>query len=187
MAYDKVIDSSVLDANLTSVANAIRSKGGTSASLAFPAGFINAISQMETGKVTTEVHEITFASDLGNGKNTSQTLLTNNAFIKKNISNDSMTVILVPVNQPKMNTGTIHFIYHGNRNIGASNSARTGVTYKGNNTSALGYGVMTGRLDGENYNASFYADSTGKLNLFVASALVVKAGTYVLTLLCGED
>lgn len=49
MAIDKSIDSAQLDADLTSVANAIRSKGGTSAQLAFPADFVQAIEDIETG------------------------------------------------------------------------------------------------------------------------------------------
>ena len=49
MAYDKVIDSSRLDSDLTSVADAIRSKGGTSEALAFPAGFVSAIEAIEAG------------------------------------------------------------------------------------------------------------------------------------------
>ena len=49
MAYDKVIDSSKLDSDLTSVADAIRSKGGTSEALAFPAGFVSAIAAIEAG------------------------------------------------------------------------------------------------------------------------------------------
>ena len=36
-------------ADLTSVANAIRTKGGTSAQLAFPAGFVSAIGDIPTG------------------------------------------------------------------------------------------------------------------------------------------
>lgn len=40
MAVDKLVDSTQLDANLTSVANAIRAKGSTSAQLAFPTGFV---------------------------------------------------------------------------------------------------------------------------------------------------
>lgn len=37
------------EADLTSVANAIRTKGGTSAQLAFPAGFVSAIDAIPTG------------------------------------------------------------------------------------------------------------------------------------------
>lgn len=49
MAVDKLVDSTQLDADLTSVANAIRTKGGTSAQLAFPAGFVSAVEAIETG------------------------------------------------------------------------------------------------------------------------------------------
>ena len=49
MAVDKLVDSTQLDSDLTSVANAIRTKGGTSASLAFPADFVSAIAAIPTG------------------------------------------------------------------------------------------------------------------------------------------
>lgn len=49
MSVDKLVDSTQLDADLTSVANAIRTKGGTSAQLAFPAEFISAIQAISGG------------------------------------------------------------------------------------------------------------------------------------------
>lgn len=49
MAYDKIVDSAVLDANLTIIANAIRAKGGSSASLEFPYGMAAAINAIESG------------------------------------------------------------------------------------------------------------------------------------------
>lgn len=49
MAVDKLVDSSQLNSDLTSVANAIRTKGGTSASLAFPSGFVTAIGNISGG------------------------------------------------------------------------------------------------------------------------------------------
>ena len=48
MAVDKLVDSTQLDADLTSVADAIRTKGGTSAQMAFPVGFIQAINTMSS-------------------------------------------------------------------------------------------------------------------------------------------
>ena len=48
MAIDKAVDSAALNSNLTSVANAIRQKGGTSGSLAFPSGFVTAIGNLPT-------------------------------------------------------------------------------------------------------------------------------------------
>lgn len=57
MAYDKVVDSQQLDADLISVANAIRTRGGTSAQLAFPADFISAVQAIPAGGDTgTEVY-----------------------------------------------------------------------------------------------------------------------------------
>lgn len=66
MAYDKAIDSTQLNADLTSVANAIRTKGGTSASLAFPAGFVQAIGDIPTGGGGTHSAsgDITVVSDI---------------------------------------------------------------------------------------------------------------------------
>lgn len=49
MAYDKVVDSTVLDAGLKQVADAIREKGGTSDNLAFPTGMAAAIAAIQTG------------------------------------------------------------------------------------------------------------------------------------------
>ena len=49
MSLDKLVDSSQLDTDLTSVANAIRTKGGTSGQLAFPEGFVSAIENIPSG------------------------------------------------------------------------------------------------------------------------------------------
>lgn len=49
MAYDKVVDSTVLDNGLTAIANAIREKGGTTDSLAFPDAMVTAIGAIEAG------------------------------------------------------------------------------------------------------------------------------------------
>lgn len=49
MAYDKVVDSTVLNTGLTKIANAIREKGGTSASLSFPDAMATAIAAIKAG------------------------------------------------------------------------------------------------------------------------------------------
>lgn len=64
MAYDKVIDSAVLDANLTSIADAIREKAGTSDKLAFPAGFADAIAAIAAGGATLHVGTFTVNEDV---------------------------------------------------------------------------------------------------------------------------
>lgn len=59
MAYDKAVDSSVLDAGLKQIADAIRAKAGTSDNLAFPTAMAEAIAAIEAGgglkKVTATV------------------------------------------------------------------------------------------------------------------------------------
>ena len=59
MAVDKLVDSAQLDADLEDVADAIRTKGGTSAALAFPAGFVSAVEAIQTGITPTGTINIT--------------------------------------------------------------------------------------------------------------------------------
>jgi len=59
MAYDKIVDSAELEANLTIVADAIRRKGGTSAPLAFPAGMKAAVEAIETGSGGSDTSDAT--------------------------------------------------------------------------------------------------------------------------------
>lgn len=63
MSVDKLVDSTQLDSDLTSVANAIRTKGGTSASLAFPTGFVDAIDAIETGGASAQTATGTFTGN----------------------------------------------------------------------------------------------------------------------------
>lgn len=67
MAVDKFVDSTQLDADLTSVANAIRTKGGTSAQLAFPAGFVSAIQSIPSGGDLPDIYREVEYIDTGNG------------------------------------------------------------------------------------------------------------------------
>lgn len=59
MALDKLVDSVQLDTDLTSVANAIRQKSGTSGTLAFPAEFVSAIENIPSGSNATK-NDVTF-------------------------------------------------------------------------------------------------------------------------------
>jgi len=74
MAVDKLVDSTQLDTDLTAVANAIRTKGGTSAQLVFPSGFVDAIDAIETGgggsvPLLIDSAEITMASTANSANN----------------------------------------------------------------------------------------------------------------------
>lgn len=58
MALDKVVDSAVLDAEMTSVANAIRAKTGNTDMLAWPDGFATAIAGITGGGVIGLAYDI---------------------------------------------------------------------------------------------------------------------------------
>lgn len=82
MSVDKLVDSSQLDTDLTSVANAIRTKGGTSAQLAFPAGFVSAVQAIPTGVTPTGTKQISIAA---NGTTTEDVAAYANAEITVNV------------------------------------------------------------------------------------------------------
>lgn len=73
MAYDKVVDSAVLDAGLKQIADAIREKGGTSDSLAFPTAMADAIAAIEAGgggDAKFSYGTVSFAEDITNSEGT---------------------------------------------------------------------------------------------------------------------
>lgn len=53
MALDKLVDGAQLDSDLGDIADAIRAKGGTSAELEFPQGFVDAVDAIPTGTTPT--------------------------------------------------------------------------------------------------------------------------------------
>lgn len=82
MAVDKLVDSTQLDADLTNVANAIRTKGGTSAQMAFPAGFVSAVNAIPTGVTPTGTKQISITQ---NGTTTEDVTNYANAEITVNV------------------------------------------------------------------------------------------------------
>ena len=83
MSVDKLVDSTQLDSDLTSIANAIRTKGGTSADLAFPAGFVSAVQAIPTGITPTGTKQISITA---NGTTTEDVSAYANAEITVNVS-----------------------------------------------------------------------------------------------------
>ena len=78
MSLDKLVDSTQLDTDLTSVANAIRAKSGGSGQLAFPSGFVSEIQAIPSGgssvpdftlvgtqTITESVSQVTFSIPAG--------------------------------------------------------------------------------------------------------------------------
>ena len=79
MALDKVVDSAALDAQLTSIADAIRSKGGTTGQLTL-AGMVDAINAIQTGSGGTG-----FAYDMGEFVPEADTIGGVNTYISHNL------------------------------------------------------------------------------------------------------
>lgn len=71
------------DTDLTAVANAIRTKGGTSAQMEFPNGFVNAVNAIPTGGSPTGTKQITITE---NGTTTEDVANYANAEITVNVS-----------------------------------------------------------------------------------------------------
>lgn len=83
MAIDKVVDSTQLNSDLTSVANAIRTKGGTTGQLEFPAGFVSAVQAIPTGTTPTGTKRISITE---NGTTTEDVAAYASAEITVNVS-----------------------------------------------------------------------------------------------------
>lgn len=86
MSVDKLVDSSQLDTDLTSVANAIRAKSGGSSQLAFPAGFVSEIQAIPTGVTPTGTKQISITQ---NGTTTEDVTNYANAEITVNVSGET--------------------------------------------------------------------------------------------------
>ena len=175
MADYKVVDTDQLDADLTTVANAIRTATGATGSLAFPAGFESALQGM---KIIYEFHTVTIASTL-NGTGL-KTLLSGNSFVKKYYNSNDFFVILLSNTLPAA-TGAVSFIFHGNKAIGA---AYEGISFRYSSASAVGSQPLNAPINGEGYSNHLRVTSEGNLNLYLGDASFnLQAGTYTIILL----
>lgn len=182
MAYDKVIDSAVLDADLLSVANAIRSKGGTSGNLAFPTGFVNAIAAIETGSVTVETHEITVASKLTGKGEYRPVLLQGSAFVKEHYAKDGLFMILRTISST---AGAYNLLAIAQANtalakIGSSNYYGSLLMYNSGGT-AIANAITVYKLSAATpYNAGLMGKSNGDVAICLPANRNLSAGTYEL-------
>lgn len=146
------------------------------------AAYATANVQVPVPETVTEVHTITIASDLGAGTNTTKTILSGNSFVKANYAADGFSAMLTPLTPVASATGVGHWVYHGNRNVGSSNVARYGYFAYSTSASAVGFVGNSVKLSGTGWNISLRANSSGNIDLYVASSRTIKAGTYILVL-----
>lgn len=106
MALDKLVDSTQLDNNLTSVANAIRAKSGGTSQLAFPAGFVSEIGNIPGGGgiTPTGTKEITITE---NGTTTEDVTNYASAQITVNVPSSGGSGVLSGSFTPESNSLTV--------------------------------------------------------------------------------
>lgn len=144
MAVDKLVDSTQLDSGLTSVANAIRTKGGTSAQLAFPADFVSAIEAISGGGAQVTHVKYTTTSDAlssGAGGNTS---FFYNTYIAPNIPSgtDYVIIAIITNNTASGNYAKAVSVFYSPNINGTTKQLR--VYYRGNGTSSSNFTYNTG-------------------------------------------
>lgn len=130
------------------------------------------------------VRNITISSALGNGTNTTKTILTADAFVKEHYAHDGFFAVLIPASTVGTTTNVVTWLYVGNRNIGSTGCVRYGFAFYNSSASAVGYRPLTAKISGTNYNVALRAKSTGNVDLYVESARIVQAGDYTLFMGC---
>lgn len=130
------------------------------------------------------VRNITIASDMGNGTNTTLTILTADEFVKAHCNDDGFFAVLIPTATLGTTTNLVTWLYHGNFAIGSTGATRYGVAYYNTSATATGNRVMSWKINGNGYNVSLRAKSTGNMDLYCESSRIVKAGAYRLVMGC---
>ena len=175
MALDKLVDSAQLDSDLEDVADAIRAKGGTSASLAFPAGFVSAIQAISTGSnVAVEIVKVTVSSD----KTSAFNILTGNQFLANHYADSGFFMFLIALDNI---TSTDSVVVNMSSNIMFSNSAQYGFgvrTYNGG--VALVPVAQSVASKTPVYNGCMYYTDTGNLRVYATSNRILRAGNYAI-------
>jgi flagellar hook assembly protein FlgD len=142
--------------------------------------FASAVVNIPTAPTICKMCTVTIASDLGNGTNTTKTLLTADDFVKAHYADDGFAVHMIPVTPVANATGVTHSVFHANYNVASSDVARYGYALYGSSATALGFMQSTAKISGNGYNVSLRAKSSGNLDIYAASNRTVKAGTYML-------
>lgn len=185
MAYDKVVDSTELDAGLSAVADEIRKKNGKSERLVFPGGFVSAIMEITAGEssggaVRGETHDVSLSSDVSNG---SMPLVSGSEFAAENYTKDGFVAVLINTNPPSASSGTILSIVHGNWNLGSSNVSHYGYYASANGTMSVSGTKITTKIK-EAASGNVLYVSAGAVWVQTAYSIKLPAGNYKLVLLC---
>lgn len=125
---------------------------------------------------------ITVSTALGAGTNKNQSVLTGHDFVKSHYADENFFAMWFPVNATTaVDSGNVGMVYHGNRAMITTKSTYHGYFIRSTGAAANpGFVGNTAKLSGSGYNVSLRANSSGNINLYVASSYTVPAGDYLL-------
>jgi hypothetical protein len=127
---------------------------------------------------------ITLDAALGGGANANKDILSGHDFVKAHYADDNFFAMWIPVNATTaVGSGVVGMVFHANRALITTKNTIYGIFLRSTGTTASSnFMGNTAKLNGKGYNVSLRADSSGNINLYVASAYTVPAGNYLLVL-----
>lgn len=127
---------------------------------------------------------ITLDAAQGSGTNSTKTVLSGNDFVKAHYADANFFAMWFPVNATTAAaSGVAGMVYHGNRPMLTTKTTAYGFFIRSaGETANASLMANTAKLNGSGYNVSLRANSSGNINLYVASAYTVPAGEYLLVL-----
>ena len=129
------------------------------------------------------VRTVTVAADV-TGANNTYTLLSGDEFIKTHYADAGFSALWYCATPVASATGVIHFNYQGNRNVGSSNVARTGIGMRSTSATVVANVNNTTAINGKGYAQHMRVNSNGDLQQYLNSGYILKAGTYIIVLTC---
>lgn len=145
--------------------------------------YASAVVNVPTPEQISVIRTVTISADVV-GANATTNLLTNDEFIKKHYADTGFSATMLMTTPIASETGAVHFIYQGNKNIASTNVTRTGIVLKSTSASAIGTLNCTANINGKGYGVHFRAASDGSLKMYLASGNTLKASTYQIVLTC---
>lgn len=131
MSVDKLVDSTQLDSDLTSVADAIRVKSGGSGQLAFPSGFVSEIGNIPSGGGISidwaEVTEVTIGANSITNMTGVQTYFSGYTYKLIILASPITVNAQFAYGHSQNSDGTLNYVYRNNN--GAIKSSTVGSNY----------------------------------------------------------
>ena len=127
---------------------------------------------------------ITVDTALGAGTNTNKTVLSGNDFVKAHYDDENFFAMWYPVDATTAAaSGIVGVVFQGNRAMLTTKTTYYGFMIRSSGETAnASLTSHTAKVSGTGYNVSLRANSSGNINLYVASSFTVPAGNYLLVL-----